>query len=175
MSYASAAKSLVALMVMAGASTGVAGEDSHVVKFLTDDARKRVYLLVRGGVELVDAGTRRGLARIELPGWIWAGELYSCPPDIALAPGGDILVTSNVMSVIWRIRRETLAVTVHKLALEQDGDKDIGFTTLRWSAGLGTFVATTDAGATWHVDASLSRARKVSNARARVAGLACGG
>jgi hypothetical protein len=166
----------MAVIIMTGASTGaVAGQDSRVLKSLSDDARKRVYVLVHDGVDVLEPSTRRKVAHITLPGWIWVGEKYSCPPDIALAPEGDILVTSNVVPVIWRIEHQTLATTRHELALEQDTDRDIGFTRLRWSQNLRTFVATTDLGARWHIDHSLSNAQKVSNAPAGHAARPCPG
>lgn len=155
----------VARVLMAGAiavsgSTATADEES--LKLVSDPERDRAYVLVRDGVDVLEASTRRKLARVTLPGWVWADEAYSAPPDIALAPQGDILVTSNVLPVLWRIDRRTLGSTVHPLALDQDRDKDVGFTRLRWSPGLRTFVAWTDSGARWHIDAALGKAWKVS-------------
>lgn len=170
------AKYLVGLSLITGASTSSqAGHDAPSLKSLKDDAHKRIYVLVHDGVDVFEARAPRRVAHIELPGWVWAGEPYSCPPDMTLAPTGDILVTSNVVPVVWRIERRTLATSVHELALEQDGDKDIGFIELRWSGGIGAYIATTDGGARWHVDRALSAARKVSDRGDGAALPACGG
>jgi hypothetical protein len=173
MSYGTAVKWSIAFAIAIGGSFGFAGDGPDVLRSLSDEARKRVYLLVPDGVEVLQAGTRRRIARVTLPGWIWADEPYSCPPDIALASEGDVLVTSNVVPVIWRIDPTTLATTRHELSLDQDRDKDVGFTRLRWSSDLRVFVAITDSGSRWHIDGSLSRARKVAAPRAGHSALSC--
>jgi hypothetical protein len=176
MSYGTVAKYLVGLSLITGASTsGQAGQDAPSLKSLKDDAHERIYVLVPDGVDVFEARAPRRVAHIELPGWVWAGEPYSCPPDMTFSPTGDILVTSNVVPVVWRIERRTLATSVHELAPDQDRDKDIGFIELRWSGGLGAYVATTDGGARWHVDRALSVARKMSDRGAGDALPACGG
>jgi hypothetical protein len=158
---------MVAFIVLASASiSAVADQGPKMLKTLDDDARKRVYVLARDGVVLLDAKTRRTVAHVTLPGWVWVGEKYSCPPDIALAPDGDVLVSSNIVPIIWRIEHRTLATTLHELTLEQDRDRDVGFTRLRWSRHLRTFVGMADSGARWHIDLSLSRARKAAGAPA---------
>lgn len=176
MSYGTVAKYLVGLSLITGASTsGQAGQDAPSLKSLKDDARERIYVLVRDGVDVLEARVPRRVAHIELPGWVWADEPYSCPPDMTFSPTGDVLVTSNVVPVIWRIERLTLATTVHELAPDQDRDKDIGFIELRWTGGLGAYIATTDGGARWHVDRALSTARKMADRGAADALPACGG
>jgi hypothetical protein len=152
---------LFSLSIAASASTASqAGEPPAALKSLTDDHRKRVYVLARHGVDVLEPGTRRRLAFVPLPGWTWADEWHACPPDIALAPQGDVLVTSNVLPVIWRINYRTLATTVHEPKLDQDTNKDVGFTSLRWSAAERAFVGITDLGTTWRIDPSLSTALK---------------
>jgi hypothetical protein len=176
MHYGTVARYLVCLSLITGAPAGAhaADHDAPALKSLKDDAHKRVYVLVRDGVDVFEARALRRVARIELPGWIWAGEPYSCPPDMALSPAGEVLVTSNVVPVIWRIVGATLAMSVHELALQHDTDKDIGFIELRWSGAIGAYVAKTDGGARWHIDRTLSEARKVSDSPSGALP-ACGG
>lgn len=152
-------RSAVASLVVIASGAG-AGQDARPLKSLVDDTHRRVYQLVRDGIDVVELTDGRKVGHVSLPGWVWAGERYSCPPDIALTPGRDVLVTSNVVPTIWRIERQSLRVTKHELALDQDTNKDIGFTRLRWSAKLGTFVGTTDLGERWYIDPYLSRAHR---------------
>lgn len=164
MSYETVAKYLVPVVVMSALlSSAIADRETGALNSVTDAAHERAYMLVRDGVEVLEPSTGRKVAQVELPGWIWATERYSCPPAIALGPGGDVLVTSNVLPTIWRIDHRTLATTTHEPVLDQDKGRDIGFTRLRWSQKLGSFVGSTDLGETWYVDRDLSRARKISN------------
>ncbi len=159
MYYETALRSVVASLVVIASSTA-AGQDARPLKSLVDDAHQRVYQLVRDGVDVVELTDGRKVGHVSLPGWVWASEPYSCPPDIALTPERDVLVTSNVVPTIWRIERQSLLVTKHELALDQDTSRDIGFTQLRWSAKLGTLVGTTDLGERWYIDPYLSRAHR---------------
>lgn len=152
-------RSALAFLVMI-ASGAAGGEEARPLKSLVDDTHRRVYQLVSDGVDVVDLTGGRTVAHVSLPGWVWAGGQYSCPPDIALTPERDVLVTSNVLPTIWRIERQSLLATKHELALDRDTSRDIGFTQLRWSAKLGTFVGTTDLGERWYIDPQLSRAHK---------------
>ena len=165
-----------AFTLLAAFSTAtVADPDPGVLKSLADGARTRVYVLVRDGVDVLDAASRRKVAFVVLNDWVWVGEKYSCPPDIAFAPEGDIVVTSNVVPVVWRIDRRTLATTVHKVALERDQGRDIGFISIRWSRNLRTFIAVSSSGATWHVDASLAAGREMVRAPAGPGARPCEG
>lgn len=106
MTFGTAVRLTMAVALLAVSSTSaVADPDPGVLKSLADGAGKRTYVLVRDGVEVRDTGSRRKVAFVALPDWVWVGEKYSCPPAIALAPEGDILVTSNVVPVVWRVCR----------------------------------------------------------------------
>ena len=101
--------------------------------------------------------------RISLPDWTVAGERHSCPPAAAVGPRGEILVTSNVLSSVWKVDPQTLKVTVHPLELDSDGDKDVGFSTLRYSAEEGAWLAFSAMhGSTWRIDPGLTRAKKIA-------------
>ena len=99
---------------------------------------------------------------VELPGWHWAGEPYACAPDIAVGPRGEVVVTSNVLPVLWKIDPRTLAVSVHRLQLDADTDKDVGFSGLVYSERNGAYFAVSGLhGSLWRIDPLLRRAQKV--------------
>jgi hypothetical protein len=131
--------------------------DRHQV----DVVRNRVWVLSESGVVLY-SNTRRERVVIALPEWFWAGAPYGCPPNLALGPKGEAIVTSDVVPTLWRIDPETFAVTVHRLELDADTDKDVGFSELAYSSRHGKYFAVSARdGATWSVDASLGKAQKV--------------
>ncbi|MEA3191916.1 MAG: hypothetical protein QOD26_249 [Betaproteobacteria bacterium] len=133
-----------------------------VLRHQADATREQIWLLTRDGVS-VQVRSRPGRTLVELPGWVWASGQWACPPDLALGPNGEAVVTSNVVPTLWKINPETLAVTVHPLQLDADLDKDIGFSELVYSKDEGAFLAVSDTyGARWKIDAQLATARKVS-------------
>jgi len=156
MNYETATRFFLICILLATSSGAAADPGKSVV----DGARSRVYALVRDGVEVRDAGSRSRAAFVALQDWVWVGEEYSCPPGIALAPEGDVLVTSNVIPVVWRIDRRTLTAKAYRLRLEQEQGRDVGFISIRWSRNQGVYVAISNTEERWIVDASLSRARK---------------
>jgi hypothetical protein len=100
---------------------------------------------------------------VQLPDWQWAHEPYACPPAIAVGPRGEAVVTSNVLPVLWKIDPATLAVTVHRLELDADTDKDVGFSGLVYSERNGAYFAVSEAhGTLWRIDPLLRRAQKVN-------------
>jgi hypothetical protein len=127
-----------------------------------DPARGRVWVINSQGVFVYQASTGK-LTEVTLPSWQWADTLYACPPDLAIGPAGEALVTSNVVSVLWRIDPRTLSVTMHELALNADNDKDVGFSQLAYSAEHGAFFAINEThGSQWRIDSSLREARKIA-------------
>ena len=124
-----------------------------------DVARARVWRLSNSGVEMSDPS---GTVSIELPEWQWALPPYGCPPDLALGPGGEAVITSNVLPTLWRIDPRSLAVTVHPLGLDAEPDKDIGFSRIVYSAERGAYYALAEHHRTvWEIPARLTDARKV--------------
>ena len=100
---------------------------------------------------------------VEVPGWVWAGEPYACAPAIAIGPRGEAIVTSNVLPVLWKIDPDTLAVSVHRLELDADHDKDVGFSGLVYSERNGAYFAVSELqGSMWRIDPLLRRAQKVA-------------
>jgi hypothetical protein len=100
---------------------------SPVLRSLADPARSRVWTLTTRGVFVHDVRTPGKIVEVALPSWSWVHAEYGCPPDFALGPGGEAVVTSNVAAMLWRIDPETLAVSVHELVL--DSDTNTTFTT----------------------------------------------
>lgn len=133
-----------------------------ILRFQKDEARERGWILTPHGVVVVDYKARGTVAFVDLPQWVWVGEEFSCPPDLALGPKGEAVVSSNVVPTLWRIDPVSLAVTRHDLAIDAHKDKDVGFTALAWSADLGVFLARSDFGARWRIDPLLRRAQAVA-------------
>lgn len=126
-----------------------------------DSARNRVWFLTAEGVFVHDA-SRPQRIEVSLPGWVWVGAPYGCLPDLALGPKGEAVITSNVVPTLWRVDPDTLAVSVHPLALDADGDKDVGFSGLAYSSRRGVFYAVSSMhGSLWRIDPTFRRAEKI--------------
>lgn len=124
-------------------------------------AGDKTWSLARDGVF---APHPAGTQLIALPGWQWAGEGYTCPPALAVGPGGEALVTSNVLPTLWKVDAQTLRVTAHPLELDTDQEKDVGFATLRYLPGADVWIAFSAAqGSTWRIDSGLTRAQKLAD------------
>lgn len=133
-----------------------------VLRFQLDAERSRGWILTRDGVFIFDFKTRQTIAHVPLPDWQWLGERYSCPPDLALGPQGEALVSSNVLPALWRVDPVSFAVSRHELALDQDNDKDIGFSGLAYSAEHQKFYAVSSLhGSLWRIDPRLKTAHKI--------------
>jgi hypothetical protein len=125
-------------------------------------ARHRAWSLGADGVSFHDRSTPTKTVKIPLPGWMWLGPPHGCLPDLALGPRGEALVTSDVLPILWRIDPVTLAVSVHRLALDGDAGRDGGFTGLVYSPEHRAYFA---AGALyrslWRIDPDLKTARRL--------------
>jgi len=95
-------------------------------------------MLTRDGVLLQSAPQAKKV--LALSGCLWAADPH-CPPDLALGPDGEAVVTSKVAQTLWRTDSRTLAVSVHEVALGAASGKDVGFVALAWSAEQGAFFA----------------------------------
>ena len=129
---------------------------------LEDVARGRVWSLTRTGLELKQIGSDKSQF-VELPDWAWAyPEFVGCMPDLTLGPRGDVIVTTNVAPMLWRVDAQSLAVTQHSLALSDDQDRDVGFTGLVYAAEQDAYFAVSaQHGSLWRIDAQLRKARKL--------------
>ena len=122
---------------------------------------QRSWVIDAGELFLQEAGKAR--RAVSLPGWHWAGEPYACAPAVAAGPQGEVVVTSNVLPVLWTIDPRTLAVSVHPLQLDADTDKDVGFSGLVYSQRDGAWFAVSEAhGTLWRIDPLLRRAQTVA-------------
>ena len=143
--------------------------DLRVDRHRVDLVRSRVWVLAESGVVLY-RNDRRERVAIQLPEWLRVGTQYTCPPDLALGPRGEAIVTSNVVPMLWRIDPDTLNVSVHRLELDADTDKDLGFSGLNYSSRHGKYFAVSSTlGSVWSIDPLLARAQKV-HASAPIAG-----
>ncbi len=140
-------------------------------RYRAQPERARTWLIDAGELFLQQAGKPR--RAIRLPDWQWAGEPYACAPDIALGPRGEVIVTSNVLPVLWKIDPETLGVSVHRLELDSDLDKDVGFSALVYSERNGAYFAVSGLhGTLWRIDPLLRRAQKIALSEVQPAGCA---
>jgi len=132
------------------------------MRYQLDAKRERVWWLNRDGAVVKDLRTMERTA-VPITDWTRVGEAWSCAPDLALGPGGEALVTSNILPVVWKIDPETMVVTEHPLALDADTDKDFGFTGLTYSPEHDAYFAVSGShGTLWKIDAQLTRAEKVA-------------
>ena len=130
-------------------------------RYRAQPERARVWVLDAEGLFLEEAGKPR--RPVTLEGWQWAGQPYACAPDIAIGPRGEVVVTSNVLPVLWKIDPDTLAVSVHQLQLDADADKDVGFSGLAYSERNGAYFAVSELhGSFWRIDPMLRRAQKIA-------------
>lgn len=131
------------------------------LRYRAQPERGRAWVIDAGGLFLEEA--RKPRRAIRLPEWHWAGDTYACAPDIAIGPRGEAVVTSNVLPVLWKIDPDTLAVSVHRLELDADTDKDVGFSGLVFSERNGAYFAVSElTGSLWRIDPLLRRAQKVA-------------
>lgn len=129
------------------------------------DFRAKGVNQATGGLQqdgvVVEARGRKEL--VVLPDWTWVGQSHACAPALAVGPRGEILVTSNVLASVWKVDPHTLAVTVHPLELDSDRDKDVGFSTLRYSPDEEAWLAFSAVhGSTWRIDTALTQAKKIA-------------
>jgi hypothetical protein len=137
--------------------------EQPILRSQVDEIRGRIWVLTLGGVALYEASTGEEVAQISLPGWLWVGEQYSCPPDLAIGPSGEAVVSSNVVPTLWRIDPVTLAASEHRLMVDDENGKDIGFTGLVYSAKQGAYLAISAfQGSLWRIDPLLRRAQNIS-------------
>jgi hypothetical protein len=130
-------------------------------RYQIDRERNRVWLLTQEGVFVYDLSRPERIA-LSLPDWILVDTSYACPPDLALGPRGEAVITSNVLPTLWRIDPDSLAVSVHPLVLDADTDKDVGFSGLVYSAQHGAFLAASYAhGSLWRIDPLFNVAQKI--------------
>ena len=150
------------LVPLAGCESDAAPSEPFAIRYQADAARDRIWTLTRDGVAL-QLRAKPGKTFVELSDWIWVYAEWACPPDLAIGPKGEVVITSNVVATLWKVDPETLAVTAHPLALGSDTNRDFGFSKLVYSREKGVFIAISDTfPSTWEIDPQLTRARKIA-------------
>ena len=136
--------------------------EQPMLRYRVDAARSRIWVLTPVGVALYEASTGEQVAEVSLPEWLWVGEKYSCSPDLAIGPGGEAVISSNVVPTLWRVDPVTLVASKHDLAIDDDAGRDIGITALAYSAQQGAYFAVSPSqGSLWRIDPLLRRAQSV--------------
>lgn len=152
--------SATAFVVLTGCDGSPAPRNPPQVWNQIDPVRGQAWRLTRDGVVLQRSG-KASHATVTLPGWVWADAPY-CPPDLAVGPSGEAVVTSNVMATLWKVDPDTLAVSVHSLTLSADNDKDVGFSGLFYSREHAAFFAFSEVQRSlWRIDAGLTSGEKL--------------
>jgi len=131
-----------------------------------DAAGNRLWVLDQDAVTVYDNTNGRRLRRVILPDWVLAGPRDGCPPSLALDASGVAFVSSNVVPVLWRVDPQRFQVTQIALELDTDADKDVGFTSLSFSADGALIAAGATYSSAWRIDVSAGRASKVASAPA---------
>lgn len=153
---------LLAIVVSLLLPDDVPANEPPALRVAVDPQRGRVWALRPDGVHVHAMSGRRRLAHVALPGWVVAGEPHGCLPDLALDHGGNAVVTSDVLPVVWKVDAASFTVTRRELALDADRDRDVGFAGLAWSPAHGTFFAVSfHHGTLWRIDPQLTRAQKI--------------
>jgi hypothetical protein len=128
-----------------------------------DAERNRRWVLELDAVTVYDNLNMRRLRRIVLPDWVVAGPRDGCPPGLVIEPSGTVLVSSNVLPVLWRVRPERFEITRIDVALDSDTDKDVGFSSLSL-AGDGMLLASgSTVSSQWRIDLRSARATKLAS------------
>jgi len=102
-------------------------DDPAVITAKADGARGRVWILAQDGLYLYpSAGPMR---RFDLPNWQYIIR-FACPPDLAVAPDGSVLVTSNVIASLWRVDPALAAASQVTLRFERRAGEELGLSTI---------------------------------------------
>jgi hypothetical protein len=168
---------IFAAMVMTGCSqekmsvqgpAAVRPGDSDILRdgyrIRRDAARNRIWLLGLDDVRVYDAGSKRLITKIALPGWSVAR--FACDPDMVLDGSGSAIISSNVQPRLWRIDADSLEVSDHTIRLQDRENWDVGFAALAIAAD-GTLLALTSVSESlWRIDLGRGSARMVAPAAA---------
>lgn len=157
---------IAAILITAACLGDALAEPTPVLQYRYEPARARSWSLTRDGVLVHDAASGRRTA-VLVPGWLWLDDPY-CAPDLALGPNGEAVVTSNVVPTVWRIDSRTLAVSVHPLTLDTDGERDVGFAAIVYSPDQHAYLAYSDVQRTfWKIDPALKTGTKIQQGMSR--------
>jgi hypothetical protein len=137
-------------------------EVSSGFRFQLDEKRGRVWVAKQDAIYVYDTGKRSLVRRIGLSGWMFVAAPYNCGPDLALLPSGNVLVTSDILPIIWKIHPETFAVRRYELQLDADNGKDVGFSALAYRGEAQQLIGYSgQLGSFWQIDLRSLRAYKL--------------
>jgi hypothetical protein len=128
--------------------------DSYRIR--RDAARNRIWLLGLDDVRVYDAGSKRLITKIALPGWSVAR--FACDPDMVLDGSGSAIISSNVQARLWRIDADSFEVKEHEISLHGRELWDIGFGALAFAADGTLYALTSSAGSLWKIDVAKASA-----------------
>jgi len=140
------------------AAAARAGEED-VLRARHDPARGRFWVLGLDGVRIYEAGGKRLIRHVALPGWSVARLV--CNPDLVLDRAGGAVISSNVQSRLWRVDGESFAVTEREIALTGRERWEAGFGALAFAGDGALLALTANANTLWKIDAAGARASLV--------------
>lgn len=150
---------LVAAALAATGSSSAAMVEEDVLRTRTDAARGRVWVLGVDDVRVYEAGSKRLIRKIVLPGWSVAR--FVCGPDLALDRSGNAVIASNVQSRLWRVDGGNFAVSEREIALTGRERWDMGFGALAFAGDGSLLGLAANANSLWRIDAAGARASLV--------------
>jgi len=155
---------LASVVVMAFLITGVIYGTAHaqVLAAERDIARGRSYVL-EGGTVRVSSDAAGILRRIDLPDAVFAHLPYACPPAMIVDRSGAVIISSNVLPVLWRIEPEGFTVRRYELLLDLEKDLDVGFSGLAAAHDDGIVFAHAGAlGSLWRIELPSGKATEIN-------------
>lgn len=130
------------------------------IRIRFDAARNRLWLLERGEIHVYQFDTNQFVQKIKLQGL--NDRLNNCLPDMALDAAGAAIISSNIVTTLWRIDPDSFQVTEHPLKRDADHDKDFGFSSLVYRARDGIlFAANATMGTLWRIDVNAGSASSI--------------
>jgi len=140
-----------------GPAQGAAADRAAYVDVLRDSlrvredkARNRIWLLGLDDVRVYDAGSKRLVRRIALPGWSVAR--FICDPDMVLDGSASATISSNVQARLWQVDADSYEVKVHEISLLGRERWDTGFGALAFAADGALYALTSSVGSLWKID-----------------------
>ena len=131
------------------------------IRVLCDEPRDRTWILGTDAVYLHERGISTPPRRFALPGWIYLKPPYAREPDLLVEPGGTVIVSSNIMSRLWRIDADAASTEELDIALQPGSDRDFGFSALEMM-GHGALRATSSTDRSrWQIDLAARSASRV--------------
>jgi hypothetical protein len=133
--------------------------DRRALRVKLDTTRNRLWVLGLDNVYVYDIEKEQLIGQIALPGWTVAR--FICLPDMLLDRTGAALISSNVLSRLWRVDPDSFEVRWHEIRLHGRENWDIGFGSLAFAPDGTLFAVTALAESLWRIDVDRGRADRV--------------